>query len=93
MFSSFLFDYNPNEVLLHSSNTFKIRIVKYMKNMKRIILVTLVSITALVSCKKDYTCECSGGNSSVTFLIENSSKSDAEKTCTSSNSTNTCKLK
>jgi len=48
---------------------------------------------ALASCKKDYTCECTGDSGEITYLIENSSKSDAEKGCTSTNASFTCNLK
>jgi len=61
--------------------------------MKKIILVAVVSMLVLVSCKKDYTCDCVGNTGSVTYLIENSSKSDAEKGCTSTNASFTCNLK
>jgi len=73
--------------------------------MKRVILVAAVSMMALASCKKDYTCECvTTGNLSTgtsSYTIENSSKGDAEDACigvTSSSvgtlsSTTTCDLK
>lgn len=72
--------------------------------MKRVILVAAVSIMALASCKKDYTCECTSSTGSVTsFPIENSTKSDAEEGCDGTGasvtiggtvvSSTTCKLK
>jgi len=73
--------------------------------MKRVILVAAVSMMALASCKKDYTCECvtSGLTSGTTStVIENSSKSDAEDACIKTTSvdlgggqsmTTTCDLK
>jgi len=61
--------------------------------MKKIILVALVSMFVLMSCKKDYTCNCVGDVGSVTYLIENSSKSDAEETCTGTTTAIVCELK
>jgi len=73
--------------------------------MKRVILVAAVSMMALASCKKDYTCECTvtaGGSSATSStVLENVSKSDAEDACISTSSytvgtttsTTTCDLK
>jgi len=61
--------------------------------MKKITLIVAVLIMSLSSCKKDYSCECKGDSGEITFLIENSSKSDAEEGCTSSNASFTCNLK
>lgn len=48
--------------------------------MKKIIAVAALSIFALASCKKDYTCECSfdGGTSTSTIKAK---KKDAETFC------------
>jgi len=63
--------------------------------MKKVILVVAVAMMTLVSCKKDYTCECTStllGNTS--FLIENSSESDAKAACEETGSSiTTCELK
>jgi len=47
-------------------------------------------VISLSSCKKDYICKCEG---EITFLIKNSSKSDAEAGCISANTSFTCNLK
>jgi hypothetical protein len=63
--------------------------------MKKIILVAAVAMLVLASCKKDYTCECTSSLLGVTsFVIEDSSKSDAEDGCSGTGSTlTTCNLK
>jgi len=58
--------------------------------MKRVILVAAVSLMALASCKKDYTCECTvtsnGSSATSSTVLENVSKSDAEDACISTSS-------
>jgi len=50
--------------------------------MKKVILVAAVSMMALASCKKDYTCECTPTvGDKTSFVLENSSESDAKDNC------------
>lgn len=49
--------------------------------MKKIILVAAVGMLALVSCKKDYSCDCETAGISTPVEIKNSSKSDATDAC------------
>lgn len=72
---------------------------------KKIILASLaLSLTGLLSCKKDYTCECTvdGFSSGSTSTTIHATKKDAETACKSGNTsttlggitmTTTCKLK
>lgn len=48
---------------------------------KILILLSALSIVALVSCKKDYTCTCTALIFSFPTTIEKTTKSDAEKQC------------
>lgn len=52
--------------------------------MKKIVLVAAIASLSLVSCKKDYTCECSSSTSGITFTLKTeakSSKKSAEEWC------------
>jgi hypothetical protein len=51
--------------------------------MKKVIL-SLVVVAALSSCKKDYTCTCTGGGLSVSTTIHDT-KSSATTACTAHN--------
>ena len=58
--------------------------------MKKIfIAVAVIGFIATVSssCKKDYTCECTVSGTTQTSTITNSTKSDADKSCTDIEST------
>lgn len=60
--------------------------------------LSLVSITVLVisftSCKKDYTCECTDGSSTLTIEFEKTTKGEAETACkTYAIGGDDCKLK
>lgn len=74
--------------------------------MKKMILgVAALSMLALVSCKKDYTCECtstSGGSTATSSVTINDTKKNAEEACEASSasvtsggqtSSTTCTLK
>lgn len=54
--------------------------------MKKIIVVALgvVFLSALTSCKKDWTCECQYEGEKTSYTIENRSKKDAKQMCTGS---------
>ena len=56
--------------------------------MKKVVLVGVVALLGLASCKKDYTCECSVTSGGVTvssdeleYTISNSTKSNATSEC------------
>jgi len=52
--------------------------------MKKITLLTAVSVATLFSaCKKDYTCECTTGNSTEKYVIKNVTKGQAKANCVS----------
>lgn len=56
--------------------------------MKKVVLVGAIALLGLVSCKKDYTCECSVTSGGITvagedlkYTISNSTKSNATTEC------------
>ncbi len=69
--------------------------------MKKIIVLTTLGILTLVSCKKDYTCECTNTfltNTYTTSSEINDTKKNAEKECESGSSSGNgsssiCKLR
>ena len=69
--------------------------------MKKLFIVAVVASFGMVSCKKDYTCECTttSGNSSITGTSTvNATKKDAKTACENGSTTNgsyttTCKIK
>ena len=69
--------------------------------MKKLFIVAVVASFGMVSCKKDYTCECtttSGGQTSKTTSTIKAKKDDAKKTCesasiSSGSSSISCKIK
>ncbi len=48
--------------------------------MKKVVLA-LVVVAALSSCKKDYTCVCTDGPDTESYPLKNMKKSDAEDAC------------
>lgn len=65
------------------------------------LVIAIVGLVALSSCKKDYTCECRTGDETAivtTSTIENKTLSDAKKVCDGKSGefagiTRVCKLK
>ena len=56
--------------------------------MKKVILLAFVAATALTSCKKDWTCECTDNGTSLgTVTIENKTKATAKTACEGNNVT------
>ncbi|MFD1553919.1 hypothetical protein DNU06_14055 [Putridiphycobacter roseus] len=49
--------------------------------MKKVILIAAVSMLALASCKKDYTCECTIDSEVYTYELKDVKKSDAKDAC------------
>lgn len=54
--------------------------------MKKIALALLAFtvLASLMSCKKDYTCECTSGGTTTKFTIKNATKRQAKANCYSS---------
>ncbi|MBA3664450.1 MAG: hypothetical protein H0W61_09615 [Bacteroidetes bacterium] len=61
--------------------------------MKKVLLIAAVAGLSMVSCKKDYTCECTNSGNGVTVVFDlkgHSTKKSAESWCTGyQNSTDT----
>ena len=56
--------------------------------MKKVLAVAALSVFALASCKKDYTCKCTYTNGSVMNIeIKKAKEKDAESTCSSAQTT------
>jgi len=49
--------------------------------MKKVILIAAVGMMALVSCKKDYTCECNVDGEKYSYDMKDVKKSDAKDAC------------
>lgn len=61
--------------------------------MKKVIIMGGLFMTVLVSCKKDYICDCKSDSGTIVLKIENSTESNAKEECDSVNSDFTCELK
>lgn len=69
--------------------------------MKKILLLAVVAVVAMTSCKKDYTCECLDTDRTdpmdLSYTYKKVKKKDAEKSCEAQNTAAaglwTCKLK
>lgn len=61
--------------------------------MKKIIIAGIALMTVLVSCKKDYVCDCKSDSGTIVLKIKNSTESNAKEECASVNSEYTCELK
>ena len=56
--------------------------------MKNLLLLSIIVLSgSLMSCKKDYTCDCKLASGDQKITIDNAKKDDAKKTCDTAEST------